>query len=238
MNGEKAIPIPVEMARRQNVVVKESIILGTGRTRLGLAIISSEAASNPTSQGLVTQIWPTIEIENSKTPAYAAIAPEMVMLLPTGTQYPQIDKDTAIRQAFYKIFAQHIEQLYLRLQIQTGVTSVLSGQELWDWLRRQILLLTPGLAEEDVADEIDLFSLSIDSLQSSRLHSSRAKYDHEKPSTAGLVYETQATQDTYPGRGDSFALSPDLVTKFVRQFLKTSWGPKSSPPNSEVSKRH
>lgn len=169
MNGEKAIPIPIEMAVRQDPLVKDAAVFGTGRARLGMMIIASDAAANMQPEELIERLWSTIETENKISPAYAQISREMIQVLPAGTIYPQTDKGTLIRQAFYKNFADQIEAIYQKLDASATGTLVLDECELHAWLRKQILRLVPGVDAEDIADSTDLFSLGVDSLQSSRL---------------------------------------------------------------------
>jgi len=171
MNGEKAIPIPMEMAVRHNALVKDTAVFGAGKATLGMMIIASDAASELTDNALVDKLWPIIEKENQDAPAYAQISREMVVVLPAGTAYPSTDKGTLIRQAFYKTFAKQIEELYQKLEASATGTFVLNDAEMRSYLREQILNFVPGVDAQDIADETDLFSLGVDSLQSSRLRS-------------------------------------------------------------------
>ncbi|KAJ9658606.1 hypothetical protein H2198_003624 [Neophaeococcomyces mojaviensis] len=207
MNGEKAIPIPTEMAVRHNALVKDAVIFGAGKARLGMMIIASDAASDLQEEALIDTLWPTIEKENRDSPGFAQISREMVVVLPAGTTYPQTDKGTLIRQAFYKAFAQQIEELYQKLEATATGTLVLNDVEMRSYLREQILNFVPGLDAQDIADETDLFSLGVDSLQSSRLrgkilqdvqlngHKISQNIVFEQPSIAKLATALIAARD-------------------------------------------
>lgn len=67
-------------------------------------IIASEAPSGMQPKAVIEAVWPVVEAENRNSPAYAQLLPGMVRVLPTGTTYPQTDKGTIIRQAFYRAF--------------------------------------------------------------------------------------------------------------------------------------
>lgn len=169
MNGEKAIPIPTEMAVRQHALVQDSVVFGTGKARLGMVIVASDAAADLSTESVTDELWSTVERENRISPAYAQISKEMIHVLPAGTVYPQTDKGTLIRQAFYKTFAQEIESVYKRSEASSSGTLVFDDGELQAWLREQILRLVPGIDADHVAADTDFFSLGVDSLQSSRL---------------------------------------------------------------------
>lgn len=169
MNGEKAIPIPMEMAVRHNALVKDAVVFGSGKSRLGMMIVASGTAAELDSNTLIDRLWSTIEKENNDAAAYAQIARETIVVLPAGTPYPQTDKGTLIRQAFYKQFADQIAALYLSLEASTSGTLMLNDCELRQYLREKIKALVSGMDSEKIADSTDLFSLGIDSLQSSRL---------------------------------------------------------------------
>lgn len=54
----------------------------------------------------------------------------MIRVLPTGTTYPFTDKDTVIRQAFYRTFQRDIEDVYHEADYKSAGTLVLSELEL------------------------------------------------------------------------------------------------------------
>jgi carbohydrate kinase (thermoresistant glucokinase family) len=169
MNGEKAIPIAMEQAIRQNLLAREAVMFGSGKSRLGMIVIASESASCMPAQELLKAIWPTIEKENKQSPSYAQLSPEMVSILPSGTPYPQTDKGTVIRQAFYRTFHQDIEEVYKRLESNSFGTLVLSAVDMRKFLRTEVIKFIPSEDESSLLDDTDLFSLGIDSLQSTRL---------------------------------------------------------------------
>jgi len=169
MNGEKAIPVRMEMAVRHNALVKDAVVFGSGKSRLGMVIIASDAAAELDQSTMLDRLWSTIEKENNDAPAYAQLARETIVVLPAGTVYPQTDKGTLIRQAFYKQFSDQIAALYLSLEASASGTLVLNDSELRQYLREKITALVPGVESADLVDSTDLFSFGIDSLQSSRL---------------------------------------------------------------------
>ncbi|KIX02564.1 uncharacterized protein Z518_08505 [Rhinocladiella mackenziei CBS 650.93] len=169
MNGEKVIPIAMEQSLRQNKLVQEAVMFGTGKSQVGMIIISSDLAAHLETHEFIEAIWPTIAAENKILPAYAQLARDMIRVLPPATEYPSTDKGTMIRQAVYRRFQQDIDEVYRQAESKSAGTLVLSEQELQDFLRKQIRELAPKEDAANVTDTTDLFSLGIDSLQSTRL---------------------------------------------------------------------
>ncbi|EXJ67997.1 uncharacterized protein A1O5_08612 [Cladophialophora psammophila CBS 110553] len=169
VNGEKAIPIAMEQALRQNKLVREAVMFGAGKSQLGMMVIASEQGQGLEDRDLIEALWPTIKAENKSLPAYAQLAKDMVRVLPAGTAYPCTDKGSLMRQAFYRAFHKDIEEVYQQAESRMGGTLVLSEPELRGFLRTHLLELCHQDEPSSLADDADLFSSGVDSLQSMRL---------------------------------------------------------------------
>ncbi|OAG41651.1 hypothetical protein AYO21_04115 [Fonsecaea monophora] len=169
VNGEKAIPLAMEQALRQNKLVREAVMFGTGKSQLGMMVIASEQGAGMGAGDLLESIWPTIMAENKALPAYAQLAKDMITVLPAGTAYPCTDKGSLIRQAFYRAFHNEIEEVYHQAESRTAGTLVLSELELREFIRGHLLDLCPQDESTCLTDDTDLFSLGVDSLHSTRL---------------------------------------------------------------------
>ncbi|KAK4916127.1 hypothetical protein LTR66_017038, partial [Elasticomyces elasticus] len=170
MNGEKAIPMALEMTVRRKGLVKDVVVAGTGKSSLIMLVIASQVAQDLGREDVIAGIWPSIDAENKNSPSYAQISRDSIVVLPSSTIYTQTDKGTLIRAAFYKQFSSVIGDIYTKLEVTSSGTMVLDEADLKVWLRAQISDLS-GLDMIDITDETDLFSLGMDSLQSSRLRS-------------------------------------------------------------------
>lgn len=170
LNGEKAIPLAMEGVVRQQKLVREAVMFGSGKSQLGLMVIASDTAAGMSEMEVVDAIWPVIEKENKNSPAYAQLNRETLVILPTGTPYAQTDKGTLIRQAFYRDRTDEIEEIYNHLEeYSSNGTLVLNPSDMRIFLRGQLLKIAPQLTEIDMTDDTDLFSLGVNSLQSTRL---------------------------------------------------------------------
>lgn len=246
MNGEKAIPIAMEQALRHNKLVQEAVMFGAGKSQLGLIIIASESAASMEPQELIDVLWPTIVAENKAMPAYAQLDRDMVRVLPAGTPYPSTDKGTMIRQAFYRAFESEIEGIYAQAESKAAGTLVLSEAELRSFLRSQILELLSDHDGEGLADDTDLFSLGVDSLQSTRLrakimqeiqlngHTLPPNVVFEHPTVAKLAAAILSIRDSKPVEArDVIKEMEDLITKYS-VFPQHEPVPRTSPENCVV----
>lgn len=166
-NGEKANPLTIEGVARKNPNVDEAIAFGATRPRIGLFVIPSERSPFQTDSELVDAIFPEIEASNRESPAYAYISRDMVHVLPKDTVYRKTDKGTVIRSAFYKDFAEKINEIY-DVPDSRG-DQFLEGEELLQFLRQSLLEVAPSVESSVLTETTDIFSLGIDSLQSIRL---------------------------------------------------------------------
>ena len=170
LNGEKINPIPFEHIVRQNPYVSEAIVFGAGRHMPGLIIIASSAGNDLSPPELKEKIGPTLTSANAQSDRYAQISPEMIMILPMGTNYRKTDKGTVIRYAFYEKFKDLIASMY---QNEHGIGQdglVLDEDELCPWLRNKVLSIL-DIRNHEISDHDDFFSLGMDSLQAFRLYS-------------------------------------------------------------------
>lgn len=170
VNGEKFIPLVMEGVVRQQKEVQDAVVFGSGKSQLGMMIIASRAASEASEAEVLDAVWPVIEEENRNSPGYAHLGREAIIILPAGTPYPQTDKGTLIRPMFYKVMAEQIEDFYTNIEkLSSTGTLVLDATGTCNVLRNAVLKIAPELTPADVSDDTDLFSLGIDSLQSTRL---------------------------------------------------------------------
>lgn len=192
LNGEKADPIPVEDAVKVNPEVATAVAFGAGQEALGLVVIKSHSSATISHAEFVKTIGPSIDLGNSRVPAYARIARDMIIVKEAGTPFPATDKGTVIRSAFLKEMDEDIERLYAGRSaskikcagsgLQLSYDEVLSmvSQIVKDEIRSKIAHDTSTsdrkAGEEtrsldDLSIDTDLFDLGVDSLQASNIRS-------------------------------------------------------------------
>lgn len=168
VNGEKMIPIAMEQAVRQHPLAKEAIVFGTGRSQTGVLVFASENAVDLPHETIIDTLWPTVVEQNAALPNYAQVDRGMITVLPPNTDFPHTAKDTIIRQAAYQAFQEVIEGTYQRFENQNGGSLVLDLPAMKTYLRGKMHEMFK-LDEAVLTDDVDLFVLGVDSLQSTLL---------------------------------------------------------------------
>lgn len=192
LNGEKADPIPIEDAVKVNPEVATAVAFGAGQEALGLVVIKSHSSDRLPHADFVNVIGPSIDLGNSRVPAYARIARDMIIVKEAGTPFPATDKGTVIRSAFLKEMHEDIERLYAyrsASKLESTCTGVsMSYDEILaiisavvkDELRSKKAHDTstperPAVDEtksfDDLSIDADLFDMGVDSLQASNIRS-------------------------------------------------------------------
>lgn len=170
LNGEKVTPTAFEQSIRHHHYVREAVMFGAGKARVGMLIIPSSVTSEISQDELQQSLAAAIEYANKDMPGYAQLGWDMVGILPVGTEYPRTDKGTVIRAAFYRDFQTHIDKIYESAEVQTG-DLCLSESELKDYLRKELEIILPPTTAKLLDEDTDFFSIGIDSLQAIQLRS-------------------------------------------------------------------
>lgn len=192
LNGEKADPIPVEDAVKVHPEVATAVAFGAGQEALGLVVIKSQSSATLPHEDFVKVIGPSIDLGNSRVPAYARIARDMIIVKEAGTPFPATDKGTVIRSAFLKEVSGDIERLYADrsasklkstgtgVPMSRGEVLAIVSEIVKDELRSKnthdISTSEPRAVDEtkslhDLSIDSDLFNLGVDSLQASNIRS-------------------------------------------------------------------
>ncbi|KAI1331617.1 acetyl-CoA synthetase-like protein [Xylariaceae sp. FL0255] len=167
VNGEKVLPLPMEGRIRQNELVQDCLLFGTGRNFPGMLVIPSEKAKGLSKSEFLDNIVPTIELANAAAEKFGQVYREMVVVLDPDVDYPQTDKGTMIRAKAYKHFASEIETAYQNFERPEDETLLKKLD--FGGLKSYLLdLFRNRLGRPQLGLETDFFSADIDSLQAIR----------------------------------------------------------------------
>ncbi|SPO06446.1 related to NRPS-like enzyme [Cephalotrichum gorgonifer] len=169
VNGEKFNPVRVEGTIRSNKAVTEAVIFGAGRPNLGVLVVPSASLAGKSAAETLEAIWPVVEAANESVEGYARISKEMVKVLPVGTKFPQTDKGSVIRQAFYRQFDALISEAYDAAEVKGSDARRMTGAELRAFLQGVFADVLPKSVEFD--EGTDFFFLGLDSLQAITIRS-------------------------------------------------------------------
>jgi hypothetical protein len=166
-NGEKVLPLPIEGQIRQHDLVREAVVVGVDRAIPGLLLFRSDKGANSLSdEEFIEEVWSVVAKANANAEAFSQITREMIVVLPTGTEYPRTDKGSIIRAQVYRKFATEITEMYAKLdQASSGTLRLdLSGIESF------LMTLYEEISGSKAHDPtMDLFSAGIDSLRAIRM---------------------------------------------------------------------
>lgn len=168
VNGEKFNPVRFEGTIRSNKAVREAVVFGAGRPNLGLLVVPSLSLEGRSAEEALEVIWPVVESANESVEGYARISKDMVRVLAVGATFPQTDKGSVIRQAFYRQFSDTINEAYDAAEGGANARKM-TEDELRAFLRKVFAGVFSKSVEFD--GETDFFSLGLDSLQAIHVRS-------------------------------------------------------------------
>ncbi|KAJ7132141.1 L-aminoadipate-semialdehyde dehydrogenase [Mycena epipterygia] len=170
--GEKTNPVPIELCIRGNSpYVAEAIVFGAGKPQTGCLILPSDLAKDLSHAEIMEKVWPVIEQANAAAPTHSRLLPEMVEILPHGTEIPIATKMSILRPACYAKFKDIIEGIYQRFEQEDDEAGKLrlSKAELEEFILKAIVKTLGPVKSADVDRKVDLFAFGVDSLQGTRI---------------------------------------------------------------------
>lgn len=115
-------------------------------------------------------VQPAIDFANKSAPSHSQIQPELVHILPLGTEVPLATKGSILRPACYAQFKDIIDNIYETYNSSSSADKLSLDM---DGLQQHIHDILEQTVGSDKATHIkpntDLFNYGIDSLQSSRI---------------------------------------------------------------------
>ncbi|KAJ5577390.1 uncharacterized protein N7459_006354 [Penicillium hispanicum] len=169
VNGEKVLPIPIEGRIRDDTLVRECIVFGFQRSVPGALIFrAADKAPHLDDKEFLEAIWPAVEAANSRAETFSRIPKELIVVKGPDVAYPRTDKGTFIRAQVYQQFDGDISKAYADFEesAQKRGDLALTIPELETWL------LSKFQDDLDVPlndSETDIFSIGVDSLQTTRM---------------------------------------------------------------------
>ncbi|KAJ7460644.1 L-aminoadipate-semialdehyde dehydrogenase [Mycena latifolia] len=170
--GEKTNPVPMELCIRGNSpYVAEAIVFGAGRPQTGCLILPSELAKDLSDAEIMEKVWPVVEQANAQAPTHSRLLPDMIEILPYGTEIPIATKMSILRPACYSKFSDIINGIYQRFDQETdeGGKLKLSKPELEEFILNAIVKVLGPAKAANLDRKVDLFAFGVDSLQGTRI---------------------------------------------------------------------
>ena len=231
-------------------------MFGDARPQIGCLLLPSETAGDlwKDRSAYLTSIWPVIEDINQRSPTHSRILPEMVGILPPGTEIPVATKMTILRPACYKKFAAEIDSLYSGFENGNGQTKrVIEEQEEMEIFLKQTIMSALGVGRkgDTLNADTDLFAYGVDSLQATRVRNVIQKSVELNGRKLGqnIVFENQtvralaqyllgliAGSDQSKSTAQQHQVMLDMVDKWSSRLItnREPFVTSATPANGEV----
>jgi acyl-CoA synthetase (AMP-forming)/AMP-acid ligase II len=195
LNGEKVLPLPIEGAIVQHLLVREAVVFGIDRLAPGLLLFRSKAAHGMTDEDFINRVWPTIETANTHSEAFSQISKEMVVAIQDAVAFASTDKGSIKRAQVYHQFESVINSVYDRLDVGgTRSTLRMTIVELEGWILFKFKEL--GISLCDTTS--DFFAAGVDSLKAIQMRGLIIKFvdltEHEHKLPSMIVYDCGNTK--------------------------------------------
>ena len=161
-NGEKVLPIPMEGRIRQDPLVRECCIFGTGKSIPGIFIFRNEDSSEMSDDKFIDAIWPTIKKANAQAESFSQISKETVVPLGAEVDYPKTDKESIKRSQIYRVFAKDMEAMYAKLEYTGTGTLQLDIPAMEEWIMKTC---RETLSVHISSPQDDFFAAGVNSLK-------------------------------------------------------------------------
>ena len=164
-NGEKFNPVLAEKLIESHPWVKGALVVGQNKFQTGLIIEPEWNQAEITDfSKFVGHIWPMIEQANHEVPAHARIYRSKVAIAKKDKSFTRAAKGSIIRIQTVASFRDEIEALYADEEHASDTSQGSDGDaELTSKIHAVFVNTLPSF-QKDTVDDVDIFSLGVDSL--------------------------------------------------------------------------
>lgn len=175
--GEKVSPALFEQTVRENELVNEVVMVGSGRFQTAL-IVEINSMKDNTAEEIVESIWPAISSANALADAHARVEKQLVLVTfrPKKALVRTV-KGSIERKSCAILFEKELDEAYLTLEKESDINSI-DQSLLFDASKERIRaalmnLVVPFLPEiqrrEPLGVDEDFFERGMDSLCAAKL---------------------------------------------------------------------
>ena len=162
INGEKVLPVPMEGQIRQDPLIRECCVFGTGKPVPGILVFRNDGSRDMSDKQFVDAIWPTVQSANAKAESFSQISTQTIVPFSADVDYPKTDKESIKRSQIYRIFASDIDSVYEKLEHTETGTLHLDIPSMEEWI---IKTFRRSLGVQISGPQDDFFAAGVNSLQ-------------------------------------------------------------------------
>ena len=162
INGEKVLPVPMEGRIRQDPLIRECCIFGTGKSIPGIFVFRNDDSRNMSDEDFIDAVWPTVQKANAQAESFSHISKETIVPFGAEVDYPRTDKESIKRSQIYRVFADDMETMYEKLAYASTGTLQLNIPAMEEWI---IKVFREKLGLQIPSPYDDFFAVGVNSLQ-------------------------------------------------------------------------
>lgn len=131
VNGEKVLPLPIEGHIKQHSLVCDAVVVGVGKATPGLLILRADQSTHLSESEYLDAIWSVVEEANARSEKFSQISRDMIVTLPSTSEFPRTDKGSMIRAQVYFQYNDLINDMYMKIEqaADGGLTLDLTGTQ-------------------------------------------------------------------------------------------------------------
>lgn len=188
-NGEKFNPVLTEKLIESHPWVKGALVVGQGKFQAGLLVEPDRSQAGTTNPAaLVDGIWSMVKQANHEAPAHARIYQTKIAIAKEGKPFIRAAKGSVIRLQTVASFKDEIEAIFADEGYASEPNSDSDGDVELTSKVHAVFSLALSAFQEDTPDDIDIFSLGVDSLDVLALTNALNKAIRGANVTASSIY--------------------------------------------------
>jgi thioester reductase-like protein len=158
--------VSTEKLLESHPLLKGALVVGQGRFQAGLLLEPEWSQSGAQDSALIDQIWPIVEQANREASAYARIYRSKVTIAKKERPFQRTAKGSIIRLVTVEKYKEEIEALYADKEPKSDLGQMDICGDLVALTSRIRTIFNDNLPcfTETTADDTDIFSLGVDSL--------------------------------------------------------------------------
>lgn len=170
INGEKTNPVTFEQEVGRHPEVRSALVAGSQRFEacLLLELLDSSVKSAEEQKKIIERIWPVIKEANQQCPSHARVSKDRILFIDPARPMLRAGKGTVQRQGTLSLYENQIDELYAATgsslsSLESPIEIDLSDlNAVTAAVYRCVVSVTDW---SDLNNEVDFFSLGMDSLQ-------------------------------------------------------------------------
>ncbi|RYN15583.1 hypothetical protein AA0121_g10488 [Alternaria tenuissima] len=237
-NGEKFNPVLSEKLLESHPWVKGALVVGQGKFQAGLLIEPEWSQANTQDpSALIDHIWPMVEQANREAPAHARIYQTKIAVAKDGKSFIRAAKGSIIRLQTVAAFKDEIEALYADEGYSSDPNQEADGDVALESKIHAVFSRALPSFQNDTPDDVDVFSLGVDSLDVLALTNALNKAVHGAGVTASTVYSNPTVKQLAAALSHSASKSnvqhappptrEEKLSAMVRKYTRTMVRPKN-----------